>query len=83
MDLKGYTHSLVVEEMNLGNLIENAVKQMTEQEMKEEDEDIEEEMSLEELEALKDQDFADYGAFLEEEELSDEALIKSLQEEVL
>ena len=83
LDLKGYTHSLVVEEMNLGNLIENAVKQMTEQEMKEEDEDIEEEMSLEELEALKDQDFADYGAFLEEEELSDEALIKSLQEEVL
>ena len=42
LDLKGYTHSLVVEEMNLGNLIENAVKQMTEQEMKEEDEDIEE-----------------------------------------
>ena len=83
LDLKGYTHSLVVEEMNLGNLIENAVKQMTEQEMKEEDEDIEEEMSLEELEALKDQDFADYGAFLEEEELSDEQLIKSLQEEVL
>lgn len=83
LDLKGYTHSLVVEEMNLGNLIENAVKQMTEQEMKEEDEDIEEEMSLEELEALKDQDFADYGAFLEEEELSDEELIKSLQEEVL
>lgn len=40
-------------------------------------------MSLEELEALKDQDFADYGAFLEEEELSDEELIKSLQEEVL
>lgn len=83
LDLKGYTHSLVVEEMNLGNLIENAVKQMTEQEMKEEDEDIEDEMSLEELEALKDQDFADYGAFLEEEELSDEELIKSLQEEVL
>lgn len=83
LDLKGYTHSLVVEEMNLGNLIENAVKQMAEQEAKEEDEDIEEEMSLEELEALKDQDFADYGTFLEEEELSDEELIKSLQEEVL
>lgn len=83
LDLKGYTHSLVVEEMNLGNLIENAVKQMTEQEMKEEDEDTEEDMSLEELEALKDQDFADYGAFLEEEELSDEELIRSLQEEVL
>lgn len=80
LDLKGYTHSLVVEEMNLGNLIENAVKQMAEQEAKEEDEDIEEEMSLEELEALKDQDFADYGAFLEEEELSDEELIKALQE---
>lgn len=83
LDLKGYTHSLVVEEMNLGNLIENAVKQMAEQEAKEEDEDIEEEMSLEELEALKDQDFADYGAFLEEEELSDEELIKALQEEML
>ena len=83
LDLKGYTHSLVVEEMNLGNLIENAVKQMAEQEAKEEDIDNEEEMSLEELEALKDQDFEDYGAFLEEEELSDEELIRSLQEEVL
>jgi hypothetical protein len=38
-DLKGYTRSLVIEEMNLGNLIENAVKEMARQESKEEDED--------------------------------------------
>ena len=53
-DLKGYTHSLVVEEMNLGNLIENAVKEMAAQEAKEEDEDVEDELNLEEIEEYFD-----------------------------
>lgn len=80
MDLKNYTHSLVVDEMNLGNLIENAVKQMVEQESKEEDEDVEEELEYDNLDELKDEDFADFGEFIEEEELSDEELMRHLKE---
>lgn len=78
-DLKDYTHSLVVEEMNLGNLIENAVKQMAIEESKEEDEDIEEEITFDELEALRDEDFADYGDFIEEQEMEDEELLKQIE----
>lgn len=81
MDLKDYTHSLVVEEMNLGNLIENAVKQMAIEESKEEDEDIEEELSFEEIEALKDEDFEEYGDFIEEQEEDDEEMLRQIQED--
>ena len=81
LDLKNYTHSLVVEEMNLGNLIENAVKQMAQEEAKEEDEDIEEELSYDELNELKDEDFEEYREFLEEEELSDEEILKQFSGE--
>ena len=81
-DLKDYTHSLVVDEQNLGNLIENAVKEMSRIENQEEDEDIEdEELTLEELDALKDQDFADFNDFVEEEEeQDDEHLLELLKE---
>ena len=81
MDLKDYTHSLVVEEMNLGNLIENAVKQMAIEESKEEDEDVEEELSFEEIEALKDEDFEEYGNFIEEQEEDDEEMLRQIQED--
>ena len=81
LDLKDYTHSLVVEEMNLGNLIENAVKQMAIEESKEEDEDIEEELSFEEIEALKDEDFEEYGDFIEEQEEDDEEMLRQIQED--
>ena len=78
-DLKFYTKTLVTEEMNLGNLIENAVKEMTKQEAKEEDEDVEDEiMSLEEIDMLKDEDFAEYGDFLEEQSDEDESLLREL-----
>lgn len=78
-DLKDYTHSLVVEEMNLGNLIENAVKQMAIEESKEEDEDIDEEITFDELETLRDEDFSDYGDFLEEQEMEDEELLRQIE----
>lgn len=77
-DLKGYTHSLVVEEMNLGNLIENAVKQMAEQEAKEEDEDVDDDLSMEEIEALKDEDFEEFSDFVDEEADEDEANIAKI-----
>ena len=78
-DLKFYTKTLVTEEMNLGNLIESAVKEMAKQEAKEEDEDVEDEiMSLEEIDMLKDEDFAEYGNFLEEQSDEDESLLREL-----
>lgn len=80
-DLQGYTHSLVVEEMNLGNLIENAVKEMAIQESKEEDEDVEDELGLEELDELKDEDFGEFNDFIEDEEKEDEQLLRQLSGE--
>ena len=80
-DLKGYTRSLVIEEMNLGNLIENAVKEMARQEAKEEDEDVEDELNLEEIEALKDEDFENYNEFIEEESESDNEFLRLLEQE--
>jgi len=60
-DLRNYTHRLVTEEMNLGNLIENAVRTMAREENKEEDLDTTDidEMSLETIEdeVLTDADF--------------------------
>ena len=80
-DLKGYTHSLVVEEQNLGNLIENAVKQMAIEEAKEEDEDTEEELTLEEIDSLKDEDFEEFGEFVEDEVEEDAELMAQLTAE--
>lgn len=81
-DLKFYTRTLVTEEMNLGNLIENAIKEMAKEEAKEEDEDIEDEiMTLDDIDQLKDEDFEDYGDFLEDEAESDEELLRRLSEE--
>ena len=81
-DLKFYTRTLVTEEMNLGNLIENAIKEMAKEEAKEEDEDIEDEiMSLEDIEHLKDEDFEEYGDFLDDEAEADEELLRRLGEE--
>ena len=80
-DLKGYTRSLVIEEMNLGNLIENAVKEMARQESKEEDEDTEDDLDIEEIEALKDEDFEDYNKFLDEEISADFDLMSSIGQE--
>ncbi len=45
-DMKNYTRTLVTEEMNLGNLIENAVKEMARAENNEEDEEIEVELMI-------------------------------------
>lgn len=80
-DLKGYTRSLVVEEMNLGNLIENAVKQMAIEEAKEEDEDVEDELTMEEIENLKDEDFEQFDDFVEDESEEDADLIAQLTAE--
>ena len=77
-DLKNYTKTLVVEEMNLGNLIENAIKEMAKEEAKQEDEDIEEELTFDELDAIKDEDFEEYNDFLESETEEDNIMFLDL-----
>lgn len=81
IDLKNYTKTLVTEEMNLGNLIESAIKEMSKQEAKEEDEDIEEELTLDEINQLKDEDFGEYGDFLDDEATDDDETLLRLVEE--
>ena len=79
-DLKYYTHTLVTEEMNLGNLIESAVKEMAKQEAKEEDEDIDDELEYDNIDTLIDEDFIEHKQFLEDEADLDEVLLRSLEE---
>ena len=76
-DLKNYTHTVVTEEMNLGNLIEAAVKNMVDQENREEDEDIEDIDNLDE-EVLKDEDFIEHNQFLEDESDLDEITYENM-----
>lgn len=87
-DLKEYTADLFKGESNLESMIEMAVKQIHEQESKEEDEDIddEDEISLDDVETIvKDEDFVEYNEYLQEEQqMSEEALanfVKSLNRE--
>ena len=82
-DMKHYTHSLVTEEMNLGNLIENAVKQMAREEAKPSEEDADdEEITLEsltkEVVPLTDEDYEEYNDFLEDEIEEDNKLLDLL-----
>ena len=77
-DMKGYTKTLVYEELNLGNLIEQSIKTMMSEENKEEDEDIEEELSLEEIEQLKDEDFEEHMEFIEEMQDLDDEYMKTI-----
>ena len=78
-DLKYYTHTLVTEEMNLGNLIESAVKEMARQEAKEEDEDIDDELAYDTIDSLIDEDFIEHNQFLEDEADLDELLLDTLE----
>lgn len=91
-DLKDYTRQLVTEEMNLGSLIERAVKQIEDDKAKEaeldeadnaEDNDEAFERALFEDSAtvLKDSDFADFSNFEEELEEENEEFFDSLLEE--
>lgn len=82
-DMKHYTHSLVTQEMNLGNLIENAVKQMAREEAKPSEEDSDdEEITLESLSKevvpLTDEDYEEYNDFLEDQIEEDNKLLDLL-----
>ena len=84
LDMKNYTRSLVTEEMNLGNLIENAVKQMAREEAKPSEEDVDdEEITLDSLtkdDTLTDEDYEEYGDFIEEQIEEDAQLLEMLAE---
>lgn len=79
LDLQNYTKTLVVEEMNLGNLIEGAVREMVREENKEEDEDIDDEMlDFDSIEEIKDEDFNEFAEFVADEAVSDEEAITAI-----
>ena len=82
-DMRSYVDTLVRDELNLGNLIENAVRQMSREEEKEEDEDIEqaEDLFSEDLSDLADEDFTEHYDFIEEERAKDEAAMAALIKE--
>jgi len=84
MDTKNYLHDLVVDEMNLGNLIENAVRQMSEEESKAEDTMIEddENLTFENVQqaVIEDSAYSEYNDFLEGEEDADEETYLELAE---
>jgi hypothetical protein len=67
--------------MNLGNLIENDIKEMAKEESKAEDEDIEDELNYDNIDELVDEDFVDHAAFLDEEVDLDAKLLESLNED--
>ena len=81
-DLKEYTYSVMTEELNLGNLIESAVRQMAIEEAKEEDEDVDdEELTMEDIQNITDQDHEQFFDMVEDEAASDEDLIAKFLEE--
>ena len=80
--MKDYTYSVMTEELNLGNLIESAVRQMAIEEAKEEDEDIDdEELTMEDIQNITDQDHEQFFDMVEEEAGSDEDIITKFLEE--
>ena len=89
-DLQNYTHSLVTEEMNLGNLIENAVKQIELDKEKEaqgdaeaaDDEDLLDNLlfSDEAESVIKDEDFETFYDYEEELAALDDQYLSSLSE---
>ena len=83
-DMQRYTTTLVNEELNLGNLIEQAIKQNAredEEALLADDEDVADEDVIAEIEQeLHDEDYEDFSEFLDNEAATDEDLLKFLQE---
>jgi hypothetical protein len=90
-DIQSYTHNLVTEEMNLGNLIENAMKQIEADKIKEAQDDSEaatddELMEMELFDndsankVLTDGDFEEFREYEEDLEAQTEELLKNLIE---
>ena len=90
-DLQNYTRQLVTEEMNLGELIESAVKQIQSDKEKEaevnadaadDDDAFETELFDQDKTAfLNDEDFQQLQSLIEEDEINDEEYLASLLDE--
>lgn len=89
-DLQKYTHTLVTEEMNLGNLIEQAIKQIQIDKEKEElrdadaagdDDAFEAELFDEDNSYLEDEDFQQLKQLVEDDVEDDEEFLASLLDE--
>ena len=84
IDMKRYTRTLITEETNLGNLIEEAIKNnQKEDEAEKNSDDVDTGLldDVEELEQqLQDKDFEDYNEFLDNEEASDADLLNFLSQ---
>lgn len=83
-DMKRYTRTLVTEELNLGNLIENAVREAAREdaEAAKRPEDSSEPSVIEEVEQeLHDDDFRDYEEFKEEQQEADAAKLMHFEDE--
>ena len=83
LDMKRYTRTLITEETNLGNLIEEAIKnnQKEDEAAAAADQDVDTGLldDIEEIEQqLKDDDFEEYSEFLDNEEASDADLLEFL-----
>lgn len=88
LDMKRYTKTLITEETNLGNLIEEAIKSNQREDEAAANADdtdtglTDEEDLIEELEEqLRDEDFEEYSEFLDNEEASDADLLEFLSKE--
>ena len=86
-DLQEYTHSLITEETNIGNLIENAIKQIEEDKIREaqteadaaSDEDIlEDALFSNDMGYISDGEFEEFNEFEDELSAQDEQLLNSL-----
>lgn len=89
-DLQKYTRSLVMEEMNLGTMIEKSLRQIEKEREKEEeyeaeaaddDEALEAELFDHEESQLTDEDFMRFSEAEEEDEEADDNYLKNLLEE--
>ena len=88
-DLQEYTHSLITEETNIGNLIENAIKQIEEDKLREEqteadaasDEDLlEEALFANDIKYLSDGEFEEFNDFEDNLADDDNKLLENLSD---
>lgn len=81
-DMQRYTRTLVTEEMHLGELIEEAIRNNTKEDNASDiDLELTNNSDIENIErSLQDEDFADYNEFLEEEAEQDNEYIKAIIE---
>ena len=73
--MNNYTNRLVREELNLGNLIENALRAMVQETSREEDTEI---VDMDNLTPLDDKDYIEYTDELEDQAKTDAQAIEEL-----